>query len=150
MTSSATSMCSHSSPSWLEVKQKSEDSSPPSPLFRITSSSITFSPSTSTSEDSSGSDLQWRRKGTTRHESDQPPFPSINLLPLPPLLLVILLPFYLLSTFPTCSANPNPSQQSTTTASSRVVKTKYGALRGFYINFPNKALPPVEAFLGKF
>lgn len=34
-------------------------------------------------------------------------------------------------------------------ASSRVVKTKYGNLRGFYTNFPNKNLQPVETFLGK-
>ncbi|KAJ6217577.1 hypothetical protein RDWZM_008734 [Blomia tropicalis] len=33
-------------------------------------------------------------------------------------------------------------------ASSRVVKTKYGNLRGFYTNFPNKNLQPVETFLG--
>ena len=31
----------------------------------------------------------------------------------------------------------------------RIVKTKYGNLRGFYINLPNKMLQPVETFLGK-
>lgn len=31
---------------------------------------------------------------------------------------------------------------------SRVVKTKYGNLRGFYANLPNKNLQPVETFLG--
>lgn len=43
------------------------------------------------------------------------------------------------------AANVTPERR----ISSRIVTTKYGALRGFLITLPNRSLQPVEAFMGK-
>lgn len=43
------------------------------------------------------------------------------------------------------SANVTPERR----ISSRIVTTKYGALRGSLVSLPNRNLQPVEAFMGK-
>ena len=53
------------------------------------------------------------------------------------------------------SAEPDPSissfpqHQAERKLSSRVVTTKYGALRGYMVTLPNRNLQPVEVFMGK-
>ena len=60
-------------------------------------------------------------------------------IPLPVLLMVC---FVILTSF----ANLTPERR----LSSRVVRTKYGGLRGSIVTLPNKNLQPVEVFLGMY
>jgi hypothetical protein len=55
--------------------------------------------------------------------------------------VLLILCFVAITTF----ANLTPERR----LSSRVVRTKYGGLRGFIVTLPNKNLQPVEVFLGK-
>ena len=57
-------------------------------------------------------------------------------------LLLIILPALLLPVF---GGNVNAEKR----LSSRIVTTKYGALRGHLVTLPNRSLQPVESFLGK-
>jgi len=58
-------------------------------------------------------------------------------------LQVLLMLFLVVIT--TTFANLTPERR----LSSRVVRTKYGGLRGSIVTLPNKNLQPVEVFLGK-
>lgn len=57
------------------------------------------------------------------------------------LLLLMLIPNL-------CLSSSSSSITFDSRVSTRVIKTKYGSLRGLQINFPSKNLQPIEAYLG--
>ena len=73
-------------------------------------------------------------------------------------LFIVIVSFVILELLPNLfskSANiflftsASSSSQAERRLSSRIVTTKYGALRGFLVSLPNRGLEPVEVFMGK-
>ena len=90
-----------------------------------------------------------------RRQSSRQPSSSIPVIFT---LFIVIVSFVILELFPNLfskSANiflftsASSSSQAERRLSSRIVTTKYGALRGFLVSLPNRGLEPVEVFMGK-